>query len=89
MLWAAITVLIRGSALARTSATKTLFYQVGVSAFMLPASSVLLAEPGVSRITPFGVAAGMLVHDERVSASFALAALLVGAGIVMVNLRRP
>ncbi|GAB4470381.1 MAG: hypothetical protein OHK0044_12980 [Burkholderiaceae bacterium] len=36
----------------------------------------------------FGVAFGALILDERLSASFAFAAALVGAGIALVNLRR-
>jgi drug/metabolite transporter (DMT)-like permease len=36
----------------------------------------------------FGVLAGVLVLDEPLTARFAVAALLVGAGIVLVNLRR-
>lgn len=36
----------------------------------------------------FGVAFGVLLLGERLSTSFALAALLVGAGIALVNLRR-
>jgi drug/metabolite transporter (DMT)-like permease len=36
----------------------------------------------------FGVLAGVLVLDESLSARFVVAALLVGAGIVLVNLRR-
>lgn len=59
--WAATTVLIRASSLARVSATKVLFYQLATSAaLMLPLSALV------------GVA-------------FDLAALLVVAGIVLVN----
>ena len=35
----------------------------------------------------FGVLFGVLILDEPLRASFAGAALLVGAGIVLVNLR--
>ena len=128
-LWAATTVLIRATSLARVSATKTLFYQLAVSALMLPAASVLMGEKGVIQLTPlalaslayqgaivafasylawfwlltrylaarlavfsfltplFGVLAGVAVLSEPLSASFAAAALLVGGGIVLVNLR--
>jgi drug/metabolite transporter (DMT)-like permease len=51
VLWASTTVLIRATALARASASKTLFYQLAVSAFVLPIASVLLGEKGVSSIT--------------------------------------
>ncbi|HZO03051.1 MAG TPA: DMT family transporter [Burkholderiales bacterium] len=56
VLWAATTVLIRATRLARASATKTLFYQLAVSALVLPLASVALGEKGVSSITPLVVA---------------------------------
>lgn len=128
-LWAATTVLIRASALAPARAEKTLFYQLGVSALLLPAASWLLGESGITRLdatvlaslafqsvvvafasylawfwlltrylaarlavfsflTPlFGVAFGVLILGERLSPQFALAAVLVGAGIALVNRR--
>ncbi len=55
-LWASTIVLIRATPLARASATKTLFYQLAVSAAMLPVVSVLMGEPGVVRWTPLAVA---------------------------------
>ena len=55
-LWASTTVLIRASRLAQASATKTLFYQLGVSALILPLASVLLGEKGVSAVTPLVLA---------------------------------
>jgi drug/metabolite transporter (DMT)-like permease len=129
VLWAATTVLVRASKLARVTATKTLFYQLAVSALMLPVASALMGEPGVVALTPlalaslayqgvivafasylawfwmltrylaarlsvfsfltpmFGVLAGVLVLGEPLSPAFGAAALLVGAGIVLVNLR--
>ncbi|OGA69221.1 MAG: multidrug DMT transporter permease [Betaproteobacteria bacterium RIFCSPLOWO2_12_FULL_68_20] len=56
LLWAATTVLIRATRLARTTATKTLFYQLAVSAVMLPVASVLLGERGVVALTPLAAA---------------------------------
>jgi drug/metabolite transporter (DMT)-like permease len=56
LLWASTTVLIRATGLARTSATKTLFYQLAVSAAVLPVASLVLGESGVSAITPAVVA---------------------------------
>jgi drug/metabolite transporter (DMT)-like permease len=130
LLWAATTVLIRATSLARVSATKTLFYQLAVSALVLPVASLLMGENGIVAITPvaiasmtyqavivafasylawfwlltrylaarlavfsflsplFGVLSGVLVLDEPLTARFIVAALLVGAGIVLVNLRR-
>jgi drug/metabolite transporter (DMT)-like permease len=49
-LWAATTVLIRASSLARATATKTLLYQLAVSALVLLLASFLLGEPGIRRI---------------------------------------
>jgi drug/metabolite transporter (DMT)-like permease len=56
VLWAATTVLIRATALARVSATKTLFYQLAVSAPMLLLASVLMGEKGVVALTPLALA---------------------------------
>jgi drug/metabolite transporter (DMT)-like permease len=47
LLWASTTVLIRATRLAGATATKTLFYQLAVSALVLPLCSVLLGEPGI------------------------------------------
>ena len=129
-LWAATTVLIRATGLARITPSKTLFYQLSVSAVMLLATSVLLGERGVIALTPlallslayqgvivafasylawfwlltrylagrlavfsffaplFGVAFGVMILGEPMTPWFAAAALLVGAGIVLVNLKR-
>jgi drug/metabolite transporter (DMT)-like permease len=128
-LWAATTVLIRATSLARISAAKTLFYQLAVSAPMLLAASLLMGEKGVMALTPlalaslayqgvivafvsylvwfwlltrylaarlsvfsfltplFGVLFGVLILSEPFTPSFVGAALLVGAGIVLVNRR--
>jgi drug/metabolite transporter (DMT)-like permease len=129
VLWAATTVLIRATSLARISAAKTLFYQLVVSAPMLLAASLLMGEKGVLALTPlalaslayqgalvafgsylvwfwlltrylaarlsvfsfltplFGVLFGVLILAEPLTPSFVGAALLVGAGIVLVNRR--
>lgn len=130
LLWASTTVLIRASGLARASATKTLFYQLAVSAVVLVLASFLLGEKGVTAVnglvlaslayqgvivafasylawfwlltrylaarlavlsflTPlFGMLSGVVFLSEPLSAYFALAALLIAAGIALVNLRR-
>jgi len=130
VLWAATTVLIRASSLARASATKTLFYQLGISALVLPLASILLGEKGITAIngvvlaslayqgvivafasylawfwlltrylaarlsvlsflTPlFGMLSGVVFLSEPLSAYFAAAALLIAAGIALVNFRR-
>jgi drug/metabolite transporter (DMT)-like permease len=127
--WAATTVLIRATKLARASATKTLAYQLGVSAVLMLVMSRALGEPGVIELTPvavaslayqsaivafasylvwfwlltrylasrlaafsfatplFGVAFGHLVLGEALTPTFVFAALMVGAGIALVNLR--
>lgn len=56
MLWASTRVLIRATSLARASATKTLFYQLAVSALVLPLASLLLGERGINSVTPLVVA---------------------------------
>jgi drug/metabolite transporter (DMT)-like permease len=55
-LWAATTVLIRATRLARVTATKTLFYQLGVSALMLPIASLAMGEKGILALTPLALA---------------------------------
>ena len=130
VLWAATTVLIRATGLARASAAKTLFYQLAISAAVLPVASFLLGEKGITRVdglvlaslayqgvivafasylawfwlltrylaarlsvlsflTPlFGMLSGVVFLSEPLSAYFAGAALLIAAGIALVNLRR-
>ena len=56
VLWAATTVLIRATSLARATATKTLFYQLGISALMLPLASLAMGERGVVALTPLALA---------------------------------
>ena len=51
-LWAATTVVIRITRLSQASASKTLFYQLAVSAAALPLVSLALHEPAVIKITP-------------------------------------
>jgi drug/metabolite transporter (DMT)-like permease len=56
VLWAATTVVIRSTRLAAISATKTLFYQLAVSAAALLPASLLIGEPGVVALTPLALA---------------------------------
>jgi drug/metabolite transporter (DMT)-like permease len=126
--WAATTVVVRSTALARATATKTLLYQLAAASVLLIIASKLMGEPGMLTLTPwvvasiayqggivafasflvwfwlltrylaarmsafsfltplFGVLAGVLVLDEPLSPLFAVAAALVAAGIVLVNL---
>jgi drug/metabolite transporter (DMT)-like permease len=131
VLWSATIVVMRATKLARVPATKTLFYQLGVSALALPLVSAAMGEPGVVRVTPlavailafqgtivafatylawfwlltkyfaarlsaatfmtplFGVAAGAIFLAEPVTPAFALVALAVAGGIVLVNRPAP
>ncbi len=52
VLWGATTVLIKASPLVKTSPSKTLLYQLGVSAILLPLASLALGEKGVKELTP-------------------------------------
>jgi drug/metabolite transporter (DMT)-like permease len=52
VLWGATTVLIKASPLARIKPSKTLLYQLAVSAVVLPMGSLALNEPGVVTTTP-------------------------------------
>lgn len=51
VLWGSTTVLIKASPLARIRPSKTLFYQLAVSAVVLPLGSLAMNEPGIARIT--------------------------------------
>ncbi|HEY0886204.1 MAG TPA: DMT family transporter [Ramlibacter sp.] len=53
VLWGLTTLVIRASALARTSAEKTLFYQVAVTALAAPLLSLALGEPWSLRYSAF------------------------------------
>jgi drug/metabolite transporter (DMT)-like permease len=66
VLWAATIVVMRATKLAYTPATKTLFYQLGVSAAVLPLVSIAMGEPGVVRLTP--LAAGILAFQGAIVA---------------------
>ncbi len=128
-LWAGTTVAIRATRLAHATATKVLFYQIGMAALVLPIASWAIGEPGVVSLGPFalaslayqslivgfasllawfwllrrylagrlgvlsfmtpmfGVIAGAVFLSEPLTAYFVGGALLVAAGIVLVNLR--
>lgn len=72
LLWAATTLTVKASALARASAEKTLLYQLGVSALALPPLSYALGEPGVFAPTPL-VWAGLLFQTVIVAGASYLA----------------
>lgn len=127
LLWGGTTVLVKASRLARIPPEKTLLYQLGISALLLPALSWAVGEHGVVAPTPivlamlayqivvvafasylawfwliarypagrlssftfltplFGVLAGAVLLDERISAALVAALILVGIGIYLVN----
>lgn len=68
LLWAATTVLIRTTRLAAVSAEKTLFYQLAISALLLPPLSVVMGEPGIMSVTA-GVV--VIVFYQAVIVAFA------------------
>ena len=49
-LWASTTVLIRASRMSSIAPAKTLFYQVAISALIMPPAAILMGEPGVTRV---------------------------------------
>lgn len=53
--WGATTVVVKASPLAVISPSKTLLYQLGVSAIILPLASVIMGEPGIETLTPISL----------------------------------
>jgi drug/metabolite transporter (DMT)-like permease len=92
-LWAATTVLIRASKLARATATKTLFYQLGVSALMLPLASLALGEKGVIALTPLAIASlafqGVIVAFASYLAWFWLLTRYLAARLAVFSFLSP
>lgn len=56
VLWGATTVLIKASPLIKIDPSKTLLYQLAVSALVLPLGSVALNEPGIIKLSPLVIA---------------------------------
>ena len=56
VLWASTTIVIRTTSLAQASASKTLFYQLALSAAALPLASLALGERGIVELTPLALA---------------------------------
>ena len=52
VMWGATTVLVRSTALRSAAPEKTLLYQLGISAILLPQASWLLGEPGIVEPSP-------------------------------------
>ncbi len=61
VLWGATTVLIKASPLATIRPSKTLFYQLAVSAVLLPLGSLVMGEEGLTLLTP--LIAGILLYQ--------------------------
>jgi drug/metabolite transporter (DMT)-like permease len=55
-LWASTTIVIRATRLGQASAEKTLFYQLAVSAVILPIASLLMGERGIVSLNALAVA---------------------------------
>jgi drug/metabolite transporter (DMT)-like permease len=93
LLWAATTVVIRATRLARATATKTLFYQLGVSALALPLASFLLGEKGVSALTGLTVASlayqGVIVAFASYLAWFWLLTRYLAAPLSVLSFLTP
>ena len=127
VLWGATTVLIKAGPLARIPASRTLLYQLAVSALVLSLGVVAKGESGISSMTPviaaslvyqsvwvafitylvwfwlirhypaarlasftfltplFGVLAGAVLLHEAVTKALLVAAVLVCAGVYLVN----
>ncbi len=66
LFWGATTVLIKASRLAAISPHKNLFYQLGVSALLLPMLSWLAGEPGI--VAPTRLVLGMLAYQIAIVA---------------------
>jgi drug/metabolite transporter (DMT)-like permease len=56
VLWGSTTVLVKASPLTKIRPSKTLLYQLAVSAVVLPVGSLAMNEPGVIQITPLIIA---------------------------------
>ncbi|MBC2703965.1 DMT family transporter [Desulfobacula sp.] len=52
VIWGATTVVIKAGPLASIAPSKTLLYQLGISAMVLPAVSPAFGEPGITNMTP-------------------------------------
>lgn len=125
--WGATTVLIKAGPLVKISSAKILFYQIAVSAIVLPISAWLMNEPGITAMTPligfciayqsvwvafityllwfwlirnypvsrisaftfftplFGVIAGGVLLDEKLTGWLMMALFFVCIGVYMVN----
>jgi drug/metabolite transporter (DMT)-like permease len=66
VLWGATTVIVKATRLRLLGAHKTLFYQLAVSALLLPPLSLAMGEPGITRPTPLVL--GMLAYQVLVVA---------------------
>ncbi|MBA3012970.1 MAG: DMT family transporter [Proteobacteria bacterium] len=55
VIWGATTVIIKAGPLAAIAPSKTLLYQLAVSALVLPVASLAFGEPGILKLTPLVV----------------------------------
>ncbi len=61
VIWGATTVVIKMGPLASIAPSKTLLYQLGVSALVLPVAALVFKEPGITNLTPLVI--GSLVFQ--------------------------
>ncbi len=129
VLWGATTVIIKATPLAFIAPSRTLLYQLAVSALVLPLASLAFGESGITNITPhiagslfyqifwiafvtyiawfwlisnysvsrlasftfltpfFGVVAGAVLLNEKITLFLLCSLVLVGTGIYLVNRR--
>jgi drug/metabolite transporter (DMT)-like permease len=89
----ATTVVIRATSLSRATATKTLFYQLAVSALVLPLASLLAGETGVTALTPLVVASlayqGVVVAFASYLAWFWLLTRYFAAPLAVLSFMTP
>jgi len=92
-LWAATTVLVRATNLSRATATKTLLYQLGVSALILPLASIAMGERGVISLTPLALASlayqGVIVAFASYLAWFWLLTRYLAARLAVFSFLSP
>jgi drug/metabolite transporter (DMT)-like permease len=86
-------VLIRATGLARVSAAKTLFYQLAVSALVLPLASWVMGEKGITAVTPLVLASlayqGVLVAFASYLAWFWLLTRYLAARLSVLSFLTP
>jgi len=93
VLWASTTIVIRTTSLAQASASKTLFYQLALSAAALPLASLALGERGIVQLTPLAIASlayqGVIVAFASYLAWFWLLTRYLAARLSVLSFLTP